>query len=128
MDRRSFLKKSGIGIGAIAVTGLALGGIIYAETEKNMKKIVIIDGGPRRNMNTAQMLESVAQGAESAGAEVKTVRLYDMDNTYQVKNYGNYELAGFSEEAKQQWRNGHWEEDLQKAFEAGRKMAETKTF
>lgn len=93
-----------------------------------MKKIVIIDGGPRRNMNTAQMLESVAQGAESAGAEVKTVRLYDMDNTYQVKNYGNYELAGFSEEAKQQWRNGHWEEDLQKAFEAGRKMAETKTF
>lgn len=24
--------------------------------------------------------------------------------------------------------NGHWEEDLQKAFEAGRKMAETKTF
>ena len=247
MDRRSFLKKSGIGIGAIAVTALALGGIIYAKTEKNMKKIVIIDGGPRRNMNTAQMLESVAQGAESAGAEVKTVRLYDMDykgciscmacklkgkasnvcrykdalapvledisqadglvlgspiyfgdvtgqmraflerltfpwlsyndysitapkrmpvllvttmngtpernnsngfgsmeycitaamgepqklaayNTYQVKNYGNYELAGFSEEAKQQWRNGHWEEDLQKAFEAGRKMAETKTF
>ena len=44
-------------------------------------------------------------------------------NTYQVANYGNYELAGFSEEAKRQWRDKHWEEDLQKAFEAGRRMA-----
>lgn len=241
MDRRNFLKKSAIGIGAAAVTGLALGEIIYAKTEKNMKKIVIMDGGPRRNMNTAKMLESVARGAESAGAEVKTVRLYDMVykgciscmacklkgkasnvckykdalapvleeiaqadglvlgspiyfgevtsqmraflerlafpwlsyndysltapkqipvllvttmngtpernnsngfgsmeycitaalgepqrltayNTYQVANYGNYELAGFSEKAKQQWRDEHWEEDLQKAFEAGKKI------
>lgn len=240
MDRRNFLKKSGIC--AIAVTGLALGKIIYAKTEKSMKKIVIIDGGPRRNMNTAQMLDSVAQGAKSAGAEVVAVRLYDLDykgciscmacklkgkasnvckfkdalapvleeiskadglvlgspiyfgdvtgqmraflerlsfpwlsyndysitapkrmpvllvttmngtpernnsngfgsmeycitaamgepqrltayNTYQVKNYGNYELAGFSEQTKQQWRDEHWKEDLQKAFEAGRRMA-----
>lgn len=209
-----------------------------------MKKIVIIDGGPRRNMNTARMLEYVAQGAKSAGndTEVKTIRLYDLDykgciscmacklkgkasnvckykdalapvledissadglvlgspiyfgdvtgqmraflerltfpwlsyndysitapkrmpvllvttmngtpegnnsngfgsmeycitaamgeperltayNTYQVNNYGNYELAGFSEEAKRQWRDEHWEADLQKAFDAGRKMA-----
>jgi len=45
-------------------------------------------------------------------------------NTYQVKNYGNFELGGFSEEAKRQYREAHWEEDLQKAFEAGRRMAE----
>ena len=32
-------------------------------------------------------------------------------------------IAGFSEEAKRQWRDAHWEEDLQKAFEAGRQMA-----
>ena len=44
-------------------------------------------------------------------------------NTYQVKDYDRYELAGFSEEAKRQWRDIHWEEDLQKAFEAGLKMA-----
>lgn len=31
-----------------------------------MKKIVIIDGGPRRNMNTAQMLQKFAEGAKSA--------------------------------------------------------------
>jgi hypothetical protein len=45
-------------------------------------------------------------------------------NTYQVKNYGNYELGGFSEEAKRQYRDEHWHEDLQKAFEAGKRMAE----
>jgi len=48
-------------------------------TPKNMKKIMIIDGGPRRNMNTAAMAEAFADGARSAGAEVKYVRLYDID-------------------------------------------------
>ena len=52
-----------------------------------MKKIIIIDGGPRRNMNTAQMLQKFAEGA------------------------------------KRQWRDTHWEDDLQKAFEAGRQIA-----
>lgn len=215
------------------------------KNQLNMKKIMIVDGGPRRNMNTAQMLLKVAEGAKSAGEdiEVKTVRLYDMDykgcmscmackvkgkasnlckfkdaltpvldeiaqadglalgspvyfgditgqmraflerlcfpwlsyndygmtapkrmpvllvetmnglpernnsngygsmeycissalgkpehliayNTCQVKNYDRFELASFSEEAKQKWRDAHWEEDLQKAFDAGRRMAE----
>ena len=44
-------------------------------------------------------------------------------NTYQVNNYERFELASFSEEAKRKWRDEHWEEDLRKAFEAGRKMA-----
>ena len=46
-----------------------------------MKKVIIIDGGPRRNMNTAHMLQKFAEGAKSAGGdiEVKTVRLYDLD-------------------------------------------------
>ena len=46
-----------------------------------MKKIMIIDGGPRRNVNTAGMLQAFAEGAKSAGkdVEVKTVRLYDLD-------------------------------------------------
>lgn len=46
-------------------------------------------------------------------------------NTYQVKNYDHYELGGFSEEAKRQYRDEHWEEDLQKAYDAGKQMAET---
>ena len=208
-----------------------------------MKKIMIIDGGPRKNMNTAVMLEKFAEGAREAGAEVKIVRLYGIDykgcmscmackikdrasnvckfkdaltpvldeiaqadglvlgspiyfgdvtgqmrtflerlafpwlsyndysltapkrmpgmlietmngtrernnsqgygsmepciaaalgeperliayTTYQVKSYDRFELAGFSEEAKRQWRDEHWEQDQQKAFEAGKHMAE----
>ncbi len=210
-----------------------------------MKKIIIIDGGPRKNFNTASMLQKFAEGATSVSdnIEVKTVRLYGLDykgcmscmackikgkasnvckfkdaltpvleeiaeadglvlgspiyfgdvtgqmrtflerlafpwlsyndysltapkrmpvvlmetmnglpernnsqgygsmeycvqtalgepehliayNTYQVKNYERFELASFSEEAKRQWRDEHWEEDLQKAFDAGRQMAE----
>ncbi len=210
-----------------------------------MKKIVIVDGGPRKNMNTAQMLQRFAEGAKSIGndVEVKTVRLYDIDykgcmscmacklkgktslvcrfqdaltpilkdiaeadglvlgspiyfgevtgqmraflerltfpwlsyndysltapkripvvlietmngmpernnsnglgtmtwcfttalgeprrivayNTCQVGKYDNYELGSFSEEAKRAWRDLHWEDDLQKAYDAGRQMAE----
>ena len=210
-----------------------------------MKKIIIIDGGPRKNFNTASMLQKFAEGAMSVSdkIEVKTVRLYGLDykgcmscmackvkgkpsnvckfkdaltpvleeiaeadglvlgspiyfgdvtgqmrtflerlafpwlsyndysltapkrmpvvlmetmnglpernnsqgygsmeyciqtalgepehlvayNTYQVKNYERFELASFSEEAKRQWRDEHWEQDLQKAFDAGKQMAE----
>ena len=209
-----------------------------------MKKIIIIDGGPRKNFNTAQLLQRFADGAKSADSdvEVKTVRLYDLDykgcmscmacklkgkasnicrfkdaltpvleeiaqadvlvlgspiyfgevtgqmraflerlafpwlsyndysltapkrmpvvlietmngtpdrnnsnsfgsmeycittalgkpqriiayNTCQVAKYDRYELGGFSEEAKHAWRDSHWEEDLQKAYEAGRQIA-----
>ena len=211
-----------------------------------MKKIIIIDGGPRATFNTASMLKKIAEGAGSVSKEieVKTIRLYALDykgcmscmackikgkasnvckfkdaltpvleeiaqadglvlgspiyfgdvtgqmrtflerlafpwlsyndysmtapkrmpvvlletmnglpnrnnsqgfgsmeycianalgqpdklyayNTYQVKNYANFELEGFSEEAKRNYREEHWEEDLQKAFEAGKRMAET---
>ena len=46
-----------------------------------MKKIMIIDGGPRKNMNTAAMIEAFANGARSVSdeIEVKTVRVYDMN-------------------------------------------------
>ena len=212
-----------------------------------MKKIMIIDGGPRKTFNTASMLQKFAEGAKSVSSEieVKTVRLYDLDykgcmscmacklkgktsnvckfkdaltpvleeiaqadglvlgspnyfseisaqmraflerlvfpwlsyndysltapkrmpvvltltmnattaqyentncwgvmesviaralgqpehvnayNTYQVKNYDRYELAGFPEEGKRQYREEHWEEDLQRAFDAGKRMAES---
>lgn len=45
-------------------------------------------------------------------------------NTYQVKNYDRYELAGFSEEEKQKYCDEHWEQDLQSSFDAGRRMSE----
>lgn len=208
-----------------------------------MKKIMVIDGGPRKNFNTAAMVQAFAEGAKEGGAEVKVVRLYDIEykgcmscmackikdrasnvckyrdaltpvleeiaeadglalaspiyfgdvtgqmrtflerlafpwlsyndysltapkrmpvvlietmngtpernnsngygsmehclkgalgepqrivayNTYQVKDYSRYELAGFSEEAKRQHREAHWQEDLEKTREVGRRMAE----
>ena len=210
-----------------------------------MKKIIVIDGGPRKNFNTASMLQKFADGANSVSSqiEVKAIRLYGLDykgcmscmackikgkasnvckfkdaltpileeialadglvlgspiyfgdvtgqmrtflerlafpwlsyndysltapkkmpvvlmetmnglpdrnnsngygsmeycianalgepehinayNTYQVKNYDRFELGGFSEEAKRQYRDENWEKDLQKAFDAGRRMAE----
>ncbi|MBR6648623.1 MAG: flavodoxin family protein, partial [Bacteroidaceae bacterium] len=46
-----------------------------------MKKIIIIDGGPRKNMNTAKLLQRLAEGAKSSDCDidVKTIRLYDFD-------------------------------------------------
>ena len=49
----------------------------------------------------------------------------DQDTTYQVKDYARYELGGFSEEAKRQYRDANWENDLQKAYDAGKRMAES---
>ena len=42
---------------------------------------MMIDGGPRKGMNTSQMGEAFAKGVKSVSdeIEVKTVRLYDLD-------------------------------------------------
>nr|WP_321377548.1 flavodoxin family protein [uncultured Bacteroides sp.] len=46
-----------------------------------MKKIMIIDGGPRKTFNTAKMIEAFTAGAKEADEtiEVKHVRLYDIN-------------------------------------------------
>lgn len=248
MDRRKFVKDMMMGMMAIPVLSSPLSTLANVNSNdksSNMKKIMIIDGGPRKNMNTAQMLQKIAEGAKSCGddVEVKLVRLYELDykgcmscmackikgkasnvckfkdpltpileeiaqadglvlgspiyfgdvtgqmrtflerlafpwlsyndysmtapkkmpvilvetmngtpernnsqgygsmeycinaalgqpehliayNTYQVKNYDRFELAGFSEEAKRQYRDTHWEQDLQRAFDAGKRMVE----
>ena len=214
-----------------------------------MKKIVVIDGGPRKAMNTAQMTNSFIEGVKSLGQEihVKYVRLYDLDpykgcmscmtckikgkhspickfrdplqpvlseaseadglvltspiymadrtamlqafverivfpwlnyadgsvkavkkmpvafiytmnameeqaplihkqleiseqmfgialgkcerieafNTYQMKNYERFEFADNTPAEKQAYKDAHWEQDLQKAFDAGKRMAES---
>lgn len=41
--------------------------------------IYAINGGPRKGWNTDQLLEAFAQGAESVGAEVRRVHLFDLD-------------------------------------------------
>ncbi len=46
-----------------------------------MKRIFIIDGGPRKNMNTAQMAKAFTNGVKqvSDDIEVNHIRLYDYD-------------------------------------------------
>ena len=41
------------------------------------KKVIILNGSPRKNFNTAQMLKEAQKGAESVGAEVEYFNLYD---------------------------------------------------
>ena len=41
-------------------------------------KTVIVNGGPRKEWNTAQLLKSAQKGAEAAGAETEYVDLYDL--------------------------------------------------
>ena len=41
-------------------------------------KTVIVNGGPRKEWNTAQLLKSAQKGAEVAGAETEYIDLYDL--------------------------------------------------
>lgn len=42
-------------------------------------KVMIIDAGPRKTWNIAQLLQSAERGAQHAGAETEYVRLFDLD-------------------------------------------------
>ncbi len=44
-----------------------------------MMKLIAFNGSPRKNWNTAMLLQKTAEGAESAGAETEIVHLYDLD-------------------------------------------------
>ena len=40
-------------------------------------KAMFFNGSPRKNKNTADMLQSAMRGAEAAGAETELIHLYD---------------------------------------------------
>ena len=42
-------------------------------------KAIFINGSPRKNKNTAQMLEAAMKGAQEAGAEVEMIHLYGLN-------------------------------------------------
>jgi DNA polymerase III epsilon subunit family exonuclease len=42
-------------------------------------KVLAINGSPRKQWNTAMLLEKALEGAASAGAEVEMIHLYDLD-------------------------------------------------
>lgn len=44
-----------------------------------MKRVIILNGSPRKNWNTAKMCESFAQGVKESGAEAEIINLYDVE-------------------------------------------------
>ena len=44
-----------------------------------MKKLIAINGSPRRNWNTAQLLQQAVKGAQDAGASAEIVNLYALN-------------------------------------------------
>lgn len=44
-----------------------------------MTKVIVINGSPRKNFNTAKLLKEAARGAEESGAEVEFFNLYDLN-------------------------------------------------
>ena len=93
----------------------------YSLTAPKRMPVLLVEtmnGTPERNNSTGygSMEYCIAQ---ALGEPTKLIAY----NTYQVKNYDRYELAGFSEEDKRKYREAHWEEDLLKAYTAGQQMA-----
>ena len=93
----------------------------YSLTAPKRMPVVLIETmngtAERNNSNGYGSMEHCLRGALG---ELERVVAY---NTYQVKDYSRFELDGFSEEAKRRYREEHWEEDLQKAREARKRMA-----
>ncbi len=57
------------------------GDAAIAEGWSEKMKMIILNGSPRKNWNTAMMLKEVQKGAESVGAETEYVDLYDLSYT-----------------------------------------------
>ena len=86
MDRREFLKKSLAATAAAAVSPLMASPLTRLMEENNSKtntvmtkKMILLNASPRKNRNTAQMLESVMKGAQEAGAECELIHLTSLN-------------------------------------------------
>ena len=88
---------------------------------KKMPVILVETTNGKPMMNNSNGYGSMENCISNALGKPRHIKAY---NTFQVKNYDRFELAAFSEPAKRKWREEHWEEDLQKAFDVDRKMAE----
>lgn len=51
--------------------------LISSKQGGKMKKVIILNGSPRKNFNTAQMLKEAEKGAQSTGAKTEYFDLYD---------------------------------------------------
>lgn len=90
MERRDFLKKTAIGVAGVAVAAAVPTGVMGAvnkmtnndNTNKTMKKILILNGSSRRNGYTSALVDAFAEGARSNGNEVKEHFIHGMKVNY----------------------------------------------
>ena len=67
-------------------------------------KTIILNGSPRKNWNTAQLLKEAKMGAESAGAEVEYIDLYDL-NYNGCRSCLACKRSGIAEPCKCYWKD-----------------------
>lgn len=77
-SRRDFIKNSALAVAALAAAPL-LGSTLQSCDTKMKKKILILNGSPRKNGHTAALVKAFTEGAESAGNEVKDYYLNGMN-------------------------------------------------
>src|SRR5512139_556287 len=52
---------------------------LLLQGDNSFVKIIAINGSPRKQWNTAKMLEKAIEGAASQGAETHLIHLYDLE-------------------------------------------------
>ncbi len=77
---------------------------------------------PEQAKGTYQLMSLMENCLERGLGPIEHVDAY---NTYQVKNYDLYALDAFPEPMKRQYRDEHWQNDLQRAFDAGARLAQS---
>ena len=80
-NRREFLKTAAMAAAALATAPL-LGSTMESCKSKNMKKILILNGSPRKNGKTASLVNAFVEGAKSAGNEVREDYIHGMEIKY----------------------------------------------
>lgn len=71
MDRREFLKKSGMAaVGSLLLATPLAATMTENEEKKKGMKIVVLTGSPRKNGNTNHLADQFIKGAKEAGHEV----------------------------------------------------------
>ena len=82
MERRDFLKKAALGLGAVAVAAAvptSVKAMIDNKNSKNMKKILILNGSPRKNGKTSSLVNAFSEGTQCVGNEVRELYLPGMN-------------------------------------------------
>jgi multimeric flavodoxin WrbA len=69
-----------------------------------MKKVIVLNGSPRKKWNTAQILKAAADGAKSVGAEVEYIDLYDLSFT-DCRSCLACKRKGIAEPCKCYWKD-----------------------